>query len=318
VAKLLKRKITFCAFERNSYRKFGILILKKYVGHWCTEQEFFKNKYLFSFPDDGFVDGLLTSASRRISSDEDEAIILSALDRLEANSQVKTTTRATVVKNIKFNKDYAASQASNTLSVYIHNYLKAHEEGFDLDFEELLRLPKTSRPIHYEVHLDVRNIDRGSLPYTGHVSIDVEILETTDRILLHSKDQVINQMRIVRRGSSEEIRVLDHRHSRVNNLAIYFVEHLVKGTLITITADYSTNLLDEIDGFYRDSYLTFDENNQAVTKYLATTQFQAVEARRVFPSYDEPEYRPVFDIIITHPGAFSAVSNMPDINVTDK
>jgi aminopeptidase N len=49
-----------------------------------------------------------------------------------------------------------------------------------------------------------------------------------------------------------------------------------------IHAKYTTELLDEIDGFYQDFYI----DNSGNKKYLATTQFQAVEARRAFPCYD--------------------------------
>jgi puromycin-sensitive aminopeptidase len=243
---------------------------------------------------------------------------LSALDKFEEKSQVKTATRDTIVKNINFNKNWKASASSNVLSVYVHNYMKAYEENLAA-FEQLLRLPKIAVPTHYQLHLDARNVQTGALPYTGHVSIDATIIEATDKILLHSKDQVIDELKVFRQGTSDEIRVLNYRQNDdADTLAIYFIDEQPSNTHVTITIDYSTQLLTEIDGFYRDSYVEFDVNNQAVTKYLATTQFQAIEARRCFPSFDEPEYRAVFDIIITHDSSYSAVSNMPDTQVVIK
>ena len=40
-------------------------------------------------------------------------------------------------------------------------------------------------------------------------------------------------------------------------------------------------------------------------RYLATTQFQAYKARRVFPCFDEPGFRSTFDITLHHDARFT-------------
>ncbi|KAG5680752.1 hypothetical protein PVAND_010239 [Polypedilum vanderplanki] len=295
-----KRRIYTGMIERSSV---GLKVLIDYILEYY-------NEIVSAFEaEDDFIDSLLISASKRISTSDDENTIFTTIDQLEAKNQLKSSTRVTVTKNIKFNKDWVSSELSNQFSIYVHNYFKSFR-----DFEGLLRLPKVAEPIHYDLHLDVRNVHKGELPYTGKVSINVRIIQETDKILLHSKDHEIHDLKVVRKDTNEEIKILEYnQNSEVDTLAIYFFDLFTIGTEITITVDYSTQLLTEIDGFYRDSYIEFDENQQAIVKYLATTQFQAVEARRCFPSFDEPEYRAVFDVKITHDQTYSAVSNMPDI-----
>ncbi|XP_070509763.1 aminopeptidase N-like [Chironomus tepperi] len=236
------------------------------------------------------------------------------LTRLENRSKaINQETKDKILKNIKFNKDWATSSKANTASVYIHNALKSFDE-----FGNALRLPKLVKPEHYSIYLDVSNLDTGALPYTGEVKIDVRILEVTDRILLHSKDHEINEITVTDKSSMQSIRIIDfYQNHDVDTLAIYFIDSIPVDTIIEIDIKYSANLLTTIyDGFFRDSYIEFDANQSPKTKYLATTQFQAVEARRAFPCFDEPEFRTEFEVTIRHPSTYNAVSNAP-VNTTN-
>ncbi len=79
----------------------------------------------------------------------------------------------------------------------------------------------------------------------------------------------------------------------------------IKG-LVSITIEFQGILNDRLLGFYRSQY-----KQGGKTKYLATTQFEAADARRAFPCWDEPEAKAIFDISIIADNKFTAISNMP-------
>lgn len=176
---------------------------------------------------------------------------------------------------------------------------------FDIDdFETQLRIPKVSEPLHYKVHLDVRNGHLGILPYTGEVTIDIAIKQTTHKIFFHSRNQEINELKVFDKAGAE-IQVFDYSlQTSADSLTIYFMDELSAGTQISVNIKFSSRLLTGSSGFYRTTYTL---NGQ--TRYVLTTQFQPTSGRSAFPHYDEPGYKTPFDLSITHHESFEATAN---------
>ena len=69
-------------------------------------------------------------------------------------------------------------------------------------------------------------------------------------------------------------------------------------------------LNDRLLGFYKSQY----KDNRGKTKYLATTQFEAADARRAFPCWDEPAVKATFDVSLLVDRHHDAISNMSVIS----
>uniref|UniRef100_A0A672SI51 Aminopeptidase n=1 Tax=Sinocyclocheilus grahami TaxID=75366 RepID=A0A672SI51_SINGR len=79
----------------------------------------------------------------------------------------------------------------------------------------------------------------------------------------------------------------------------------------SLKIDFVGELNDKMKGFYRSKYMTPSGEN----RYAAVTQFEATDARRAFPCWDEPAIKATFDITLIVPKDRIALSNM---NVVDR
>lgn len=70
---------------------------------------------------------------------------------------------------------------------------------------------------------------------------------------------------------------------------------------------FSGELNDKMKGFYRSKYFTQDGKE----RFAGVTQFEATDARRCFPCWDEPAIKATFVIILDVPEDRVALSNMP-------
>jgi len=64
-------------------------------------------------------------------------------------------------------------------------------------------------------------------------------------------------------------------------------------------------------GFYRSKYTDIEGKE----KIMASTQFEALDARRCFPCYDEPARKAVFGMTLVIPSNLLCFSNMPEKEV---
>ena len=218
----------------------------------------------------------------------------------QIEARLDETTKVAALKNIDDNRDWLLSNKYSETADFLSEQMRTV-----LDEENQLILPKTSQPQRYRLHLDTRNIHTGARDFTGEVLIDVLVNEDTDKIIIHSKTQVINELRVTNKDGLTEVSVFDyHLYPEADTLTIYFANALTTNSEIVVHIKYSTELLISSSGFYRTSYMI---NGQ--TRYLGATQFESTNARFAFPSYDEPRYKAIFELSITHDQSLHAIAN---------
>ncbi len=74
--------------------------------------------------------------------------------------------------------------------------------------------------------------------------------------------------------------------------------------------EFTGILNDKLHGFYRSTFTDDD----GVDQVIATTQFEATDARRAFPCWDEPDFKAVFGITLAVPAELTAVSNAAEVS----
>lgn len=178
-----------------------------------------------------------------------------------------------------------------------------------LEDENFLRLPQNSMPLNYKLHLKT-NIHAEDRNVEGDIDIHVKILEETNRLIMHSRNQEIDSVQLFGVGGETEIPISYFSlYAPADMLTMYLNEVAATDTEFIVRISYSFEMRSASPGYYATSYRASD----GTTKYLGTTQFEPVAARYVFPLYDEPLFKAVFDLSITHDQSYHAISNTDGI-----
>ncbi len=166
--------------------------------------------------------------------------------------------------------------------------------------EDDVRLPRTIRPLRYNIALDV-DLDEAS--FQGHVTVQVEVLEATDVVECHALDLEIDDVSVA--GSS----VVAHRLDADAQRLIVELDAPLQPGPAELTVAFAGVLNDQLVGFYRSTYEDDDGKHT-----LAVTQFEAPHARRCFPCWDEPECKATFSVVLTVADDLLAISNSEEVS----
>ncbi len=170
-----------------------------------------------------------------------------------------------------------------------------------------VRLPGHVKPIRYELTIKP---DLEAFVFEGSEIIDLELSKSSNTITLHSKELNIEKAEWVK-GEKEIWAAAISYDTKNDTATLRFPKQLPKGKA-QIKLAFRGVLNDQLHGFYRSKYT---HNGQE--KFLATTQFEATDARRAFPCFDEPSHKAVFEISIIHPAHLTAISNTAPVNVRE-
>ncbi len=158
-------------------------------------------------------------------------------------------------------------------------------------------------PLRYT--LDI-NIDPSQEGFTGTSTIDVELKHKLARVWLHARDMEITDSYItLEDGKQIPALYMSLHQSGVGELI--FKEYAGPGKA-TLTLKYQAPYSKGVFGLH--------QVNVSGEDYVYT-QFEPLDARRAFPSFDEPRFKVPFDIALTVRADDVAVSNTPVLEETE-
>ena len=84
---------------------------------------------------------------------------------------------------------------------------------------------------------------------------------------------------------------------------------LKTGSKASLTIEYTGVISDKLAGFYRSFY---EDKASKQKRVIGVTQFEATDARKAFPCWDEPSVKATFSISLIIPQNLVALSNMDE------
>jgi aminopeptidase N len=168
-------------------------------------------------------------------------------------------------------------------------------------------LPAEVRPIAYRLSLSP---NLTAFTFAGEETIDIEVHQATSQIVLNAAELEIQEAYVLQHGQ----RIPTHGiaiDAEQETATLSFAAPLPTGTM-QLFMRFTGILNDKLRGLYRSEYTLPD----GTKRVMATTQFEAPDARRAFPCWDEPAQKAKFEISLVIPSELTAISNMPIVSET--
>lgn len=159
------------------------------------------------------------------------------------------------------------------------------------------KLPEGVRPLRYVIDL---RINPQEDYFSGTASIEIEVDLHTRFVWLHGRG--LNVARVEARKSNGKIIEATWEQVTEGGVAKVTFEKAIRPGTITLQIEYDAPYSETPEGLYK----VISDG-----KPMVFSQFQAIDARRAFPSFDEPRFKVPFDISIIAPATDQVITNAP-------
>ncbi|TFG85427.1 MAG: M1 family peptidase [Chromatiales bacterium] len=159
------------------------------------------------------------------------------------------------------------------------------------------KLSSDVQPLHYRLDLD---IDPATAGFSGIAEIDVDIRTPAAVLYLHGNHLAMTSATLTTPDGMTRTAAYEQVDS-TGVARLTFADQLPAGRA-TLRFVYTATFGRRGEGLYRsvvgdDSYVF--------------TQFQPIDARRMFPGFDEPGFKTPFDVAVTTASANAVIGNAP-------
>ena len=163
------------------------------------------------------------------------------------------------------------------------------------------KLPKEVVPEEYLVRI-VPAVKNST--FTGSERIKLDVRKPVRELVLNALEIQIATASLDDKAIAKSALKLDPNEE---TLTITLPAELTPGAH-TLALTFSGRINQQGQGLYRAPY---QEAETGAKKVMLGTQFEATDARRMFPCWDEPSFRARFQLTTVVPENWTAVSNMP-------
>src|SRR5262245_27642904 len=182
----------------------------------------------------------------------------------------------------------------------VSSLVEAVEKPFNFD-ETPGKLPKEVVPTEYAVRI-VPNLD--NFTFAGSETVKLNVRSPVRQLVLNALELKIE-------AASVDGKDLPLTAIRTENekelLTLTLPSELAAGDH-ALTLRFTGKINQQGQGLF---YMRYQEQGSNARKVMLGTKFEATDARRFFPCWDEPAFRARFQLTVVVPENWLAVSNMP-------
>ena len=164
------------------------------------------------------------------------------------------------------------------------------------------QLPRGAAPSHYAITVTP---DAPNLKFSGKVTIDIVVSQPLPALVLNAADLTISDVRLTP-AEGKAVKGRARIDAAAQTATLDFGKPLQPGNY-KVDIVYAGVINTQANGLFALDYT----DNAGKAKRALFTQFEAPDARRFVPSFDEPSYKATFDLTAIVPTGELAVSNMP-------
>ena len=165
------------------------------------------------------------------------------------------------------------------------------------------QLPRTAVPHHYAITVTPH---ASPLTFDGKVSIDLEVTKATQELVLNAADLKLSTATLRPSSGGSPLTARVRIDADAQTATLTFPRSIAPGAY-RLDIAYSGKINTQANGLFALDYM----NAEGKDARSLFTQFEAADARRFVPSWDEPDYKATFDLVARVPAKEMAVSNMP-------
>jgi aminopeptidase N len=165
------------------------------------------------------------------------------------------------------------------------------------------QLPRPVRPTHYDVTIEP---DAAALKFRGDVAIALEVLAPVQSITLNALDLQFASVRFTDNSGQVVSTAPKITMDEAAQTATFTFDKKIPSGNYRLALHYTGKIGTQAVGLF-----AIDYDTAAGKKRALYTQFEASDARRMIPSWDEPAYKATFVLEAIVPRGQMAVSNMP-------
>lgn len=169
------------------------------------------------------------------------------------------------------------------------------------------RLPRHVVPSHYDIRLEP---DLDTLTFEGRTAADIEVNKPTRTLVLNAADLEIKTVNL--RSGPDSVAISSIKlDAEFERLTVELAEEIQPGGY-RLECEFTGTINDQLRGIYESVYRDADGTEHLI----ATSQCQATDARRVFPCWDEPDFKATFSTTMAVAEGLEAYSNGRELSRT--